>query len=88
VRDELAAYLARYTSRDIALPWEHPEGGAVTELLVLSNREGRALSADAGFTLRTDTHLMPSSDERTRRAIDGMFSRGREACAITVPSGG
>ena len=29
--------------------------------------------ADAGFTLRTDTHLMPTSDERTRRAIDDAF---------------
>jgi integrase len=141
VRDELAAYLARHPSRDIALPWEQPAGESVTELLVLTNREGRALSrnyfnthiwkpalgaaglepsrengchalrhfyasvlldagesikavseylghADAGFTLRTYTHLMPSSDERTKRAIDGVFSRDREACAITVPSGG
>jgi integrase len=141
VRDELAAYLARQPSRDVTLPWERPEGEAVTELLVLTNREGRALSrnyfnthvwkpaltaaglepsrengchalrhfyasvlldagesikavseylghADAGFTLRTYTHLMPSSDERTKRAIDGVFRRDREACAITVPSGG
>lgn len=28
---------------------------------------------DPGFTLRTYTHLMPSSAERTRRAIDGLF---------------
>ena len=26
--------------------------------------------ADAGFTLRTYTHLMPASDERTRKAVD------------------
>jgi hypothetical protein len=26
-----------------------------------------------GFTLRTCTHLMPSSSERTRRAVDGLF---------------
>jgi integrase len=31
--------------------------------------------ADAGFTLRTYTHLMPSSHERTRRAIDAAWSR-------------
>lgn len=30
--------------------------------------------ADAGFTLRTYTHLMPSSDERTRKAIDNAFA--------------
>jgi len=28
---------------------------------------------DPGFTLRTYTHLMPNSAERTRRAIDGVF---------------
>ena len=36
---------------------------------------------DAGFTLRTYTHLMPSSDERTRRAVDDAF-----ACYISVTS--
>lgn len=30
--------------------------------------------ADAGFTLRTYTHLMPSSDERTRQAVDGALA--------------
>ena len=29
--------------------------------------------ADPAFTLRTYTHLMPSSSERTRRAVDGVF---------------
>jgi integrase len=29
--------------------------------------------ADAGFTLRVYTHLMPASEERTRRAIDALF---------------
>ncbi|MBK1785227.1 site-specific integrase [Prauserella cavernicola] len=33
--------------------------------------------ADPGFTLRTYTHLMPSSKERTRRAVDGVFGPGR-----------
>jgi hypothetical protein len=30
--------------------------------------------ADPGFTLGTYTHLMPSSAERTRRAIDAVFA--------------
>jgi integrase len=30
--------------------------------------------ADAGFTLRTYTHLMPASAERTRKAIDSAFA--------------
>ncbi|MEU7154633.1 integrase [Streptomyces sp. NPDC045456] len=29
--------------------------------------------ADAGFTLRTYTHPMPSSEGRTRRAVDSMY---------------
>jgi integrase len=29
--------------------------------------------SDPGFTLRTYTHLMPSSEDRTRRAIDKAF---------------
>jgi integrase len=31
--------------------------------------------ADAGFTLRTYTHLLPTSDARTRRAVDEVLSR-------------
>jgi integrase len=29
--------------------------------------------ADPGFTLRTYTHLLPTSEDRTRRAIDQAF---------------
>jgi integrase len=28
---------------------------------------------DPGFTLRIYTHLMPSSEDRTRKAIDNLF---------------
>ncbi|PWK73405.1 hypothetical protein BCL76_102430 [Streptomyces sp. CG 926] len=28
---------------------------------------------DPGFTLRVYTHLMPSSEGRTRKAVDGMY---------------
>jgi integrase len=39
----------------------------------------KALSAylghsDPGFTLRTYTHLMPSSDGRARSAVDGLYA--------------
>ncbi len=42
----------------------------------------RALSTylghnDPGFTLRTYTHLMPSSEGRTRKAVDGMYQASR-----------
>ncbi|MEU4162544.1 site-specific integrase [Actinoplanes sp. NPDC026670] len=34
--------------------------------------------ADPGFTLRTYTHLMPASEERTRAAIDALFGRPKK----------
>jgi len=48
----------------------------------------RALSeylghADPGFTLRTYTHLMPSSAERTRQAIDAVFAAPEDAGDVT-----
>jgi integrase len=45
--------------------------------------------ADAGFTLRTYTHLMPSSDKRTRSAIDRVFATWtaqREGSTTTRPA--
>ncbi|MGI5251915.1 hypothetical protein [Actinacidiphila glaucinigra] len=33
--------------------------------------------ADAGFTLRTHTHLMPTSETRTRKAVDAVFRKAR-----------
>jgi hypothetical protein len=33
--------------------------------------------SDPGFTLRTYTHLMPNSEQRTRRAIDRVLPPGR-----------
>lgn len=33
--------------------------------------------ADPGFTLRVYTHLMPTSEECTRRAIDDLFENTR-----------
>jgi len=34
--------------------------------------------ADPGFTLRIDTHLLPASEDRTRRAIDQAFANDPE----------
>ena len=44
--------------------------------------------ADAGFTLRTYTHLMPASHERTRKAVDAAFlgSTGGTISEISVRS--
>ncbi|MFE4961409.1 tyrosine-type recombinase/integrase [Streptomyces sp. NPDC056660] len=33
--------------------------------------------SDPGFTLRVYTHLMPSSESRTRKAVDGMYRAAR-----------
>jgi len=127
VRDELAAYLAKYPAREVTLPWAEPDGDDHTVSLLVTNESGRALHsrtvtaavwypaldavgiprdrkngahalrhyyasvlldagesikalseclghADPGFTLRTYTHLMPSSEERTRKAIDDAFA--------------
>ncbi|MER5650706.1 site-specific integrase [Streptosporangium sp. NPDC002524] len=42
--------------------------------------------ADPGFTLRTYTHLMPSSEDRMRRAIDGAWGSAADpGCALDVP---
>ncbi|MET7459066.1 site-specific integrase [Nonomuraea sp. NPDC005501] len=42
---------------------------------------------DPGFTLRTYTHLMPSSEDRTRKAVDQVFgTHSPEPCALDVPS--
>lgn len=35
--------------------------------------------ADPGFTLRTYTHLLPTSEDRTRRAIDAAFGEDQAA---------
>ena len=35
--------------------------------------------SDPGFTLRTYTHLMPDSSERTRGAVDAAFAAARES---------
>lgn len=40
--------------------------------------------ADAGFTLRTYTHLMPASDERTRNAVDAAFACYMAATSAAV----
>jgi integrase len=41
--------------------------------------------ADPGFTLRTYTHLMPSSHERTRRVIDTRLGRSHGLDAACAP---
>ncbi|GAY11775.1 site-specific integrase [Pseudonocardia sp. N23] len=43
--------------------------------------------ADPGFTLRTYTHLMPSSAERTRRAVDAVLGANAEGPASPLVGG-
>ncbi|MGB3762211.1 MAG: tyrosine-type recombinase/integrase, partial [Ornithinimicrobium sp.] len=42
--------------------------------------------SDPGFTLRTYTHLMPTSSERTRTAVDAAFATSRDEVA-ELPEG-
>jgi hypothetical protein len=42
--------------------------------------------SDPGFTLRTYTHLMPSSESRTRRAIDLVFAPESVSKPVLVPA--
>jgi Phage integrase family len=70
-------------------PWGHlqaaPEDGmhalrhAYASVLLDAGESIKALSeylghSDPGFTLRTYTHLLPSSETRTRKAIDDAFT--------------
>jgi len=134
VRDHLAAHLAAYPARTVALPWREPSGEPVTVDLVVTSREGKALNrnyvnclwkqalvaagvqpsrdngshalrhfyastlldagesvkavstylghADPGFTLRTYTHLMPTSEERSRRAVDAVLDESSRAPVV------
>ena len=130
VREDLAAYLAKFPAREVTLPWRQVDGKPVTARLVLTTPRGEqkalnrknfnpnvwkpALEAtgipssrengchalrhfyastlldagetikavseylghsDPGFTLRTYTHLMPSSADRTRKAVDAAMVR-------------
>jgi integrase len=71
----LAEHIKRRPPLAVTLPWEVPAGKPVLldageSIKVLSEYLGHA---DAGFTPRTYTHLMPSSEARTRRAVDRMI---------------
>jgi site-specific recombinase XerD len=46
--------------------------------------------SDPGFTLRVYTHLMPSSENRARQAVDNVLANALEAasCVTGVSRGG
>ncbi|MEU7176290.1 hypothetical protein ABZ949_32955 [Micromonospora tulbaghiae] len=44
--------------------------------------------ADPGFTLRTYTHLLPTSEDRTRRAIDKALGEDQEDDDPAEPADG
>jgi integrase len=58
VESAIAAHRSRVPSLEIKLPWDVPSG------------RPHLGHSDPGFTLRTYTHLMPTSEERTRKAVD------------------
>ena len=44
VRDELAAYLARYPARTVTVPWDRPDGAPVTVRLAVTGRESKPVN--------------------------------------------
>jgi integrase len=40
--------------------------------------------SDPGFTLRTYTHLLPSSEQRTRQAVDRALAGAGEVDGLTT----
>jgi integrase len=70
----------------------HAYRHAYASVLLDAGESIKALSeylghSDAGFTLRTYTHLMPNSESRTRRAMDAAFTRaGTDAATAAPPS--
>ena len=65
----------------------HRHARAAPLLRLVAARRGESIKAlasylghaDPGFTLRVYTHLMPASEERTRRVIDDLFTDQRVA---------
>jgi hypothetical protein len=73
-----------------------PGGGALrhayASVLLDAGESIKALSeylghSDPGFTLRTYTHLLPSSETRTRKAIDDAFTEEPEETEEPEPEG-
>ncbi|WP_222426661.1 hypothetical protein [Amycolatopsis rhizosphaerae] len=56
-------------------PRGRPEQGASGVIGPIIAANDYQSYADAGFTLRTYTHLVASSHERARQAIDAVFGR-------------
>lgn len=86
-RNYFNARLWRRAQGDVGIPTSRDNGTHAlrhwyASVLLDAGESIRALSeylghSDPGFTLRTYTHLMPSSSERTRAAIDAAFEGSR-----------
>jgi hypothetical protein len=95
----LCWHLDRFAPLALTLPWRQLGGEPTTVLLLTWTRERGALKpikalseylghADPGFTLRTYTHLMPTSAERTRRAVDAVLGPGHDEGPASPREGG
>jgi hypothetical protein len=52
------------------------------ELVEVFGRDELVSGRDPGFTLRTYTRLMPSSEDRMRQAVDDVWSMDRSALDV------
>ncbi|MDT0437710.1 MULTISPECIES: hypothetical protein [Streptomyces] len=69
----LAAHITRHPSMQVTLPWKTLDGPTATASLIFVTA-GVPFGRDNGMhALRTYTHLMPSSEARTRAAVDRVF---------------
>lgn len=69
----------------------HAYRHAYASVLLDAGESIKALSeylghSDAGFTLRTYTHLMPNSESRTRRAMDAAFAQAGTDAPTAAPA--
>ncbi len=69
----------------------HAYRHAYASVLLDAGESIKALSeylghSDAGFTLRTYTHLMPNSESRTRRAMDAAFAQAGAGAPTAAPT--
>jgi integrase len=65
----------------VSLPGAHALRHFHASVLLDAGGSTKALSeylghSDSGFTLRTYTHLLPASEQRTRQAVDHALTEG------------
>jgi hypothetical protein len=69
VREQLGEYLSDFPAREVQLPWGRPDGRGES----IKTVSERLRHSDPAFTRRVYTHLLPSSESRTKDIVDAAF---------------